>query len=286
MQKYAHQVRKSMNKSYHDNYHLVTLERYSKSDSVIFSRRVFRAGHHIDVHWHDYNEIEIVLSGTARHISNGVESLLVPGSAYLMSSCDFHGIDVIEELTLLNLSFTSDSVDPILTGSFGYGVGNINCRFPGERLGHINDLFSRAIAEDGSRRFSGIMKRNLAEELIVTLLRESSGNFHDNISPLVHRAVMTVNGSFREPITLAKVADSLYVTPNHLGARFRKTLGISFNRYLNLARLRYACAMLTTSDTPIKEISRESGFESSEYFLTVFRKYLGMTPSEWRQSHS
>lgn len=274
-----------MNQSLGDVYRLIKLDTYSKCENIIFSRRHFKAGHRIVVHWHDFNEIEIVLSGTARHMSNGNESLLVPGSAYLMSSCDFHGLEFIDDSIILNLSFMSDGIDPMLAECLGYGVGNVNFRFPGDRLGEINHLFERAIAEDGRRRFSGIMKRNLAEELIITLLRESAGKVCSDISPIVHRAVMMLNEEFREPLTLAKVAEKLYVSPNHLGSKFKSTTGITFNHYLRLARLRYACGLLTTSKKSIKEISCESGFESPEYFLTVFRKYLGMTPSEWRRNH-
>ncbi len=273
-----------MNYSFESPYELVRLERYSKQESIIFSKRLIKAGHRVPVHWHDFNELEIVLSGNARHIMNDREYPLTPGSAYIMSSCDFHSISVAadEDMIMLNLSVAIGGVDPSLESCFGCGVGSFRCQLSEAKLCYVSDLFDRALSEDGGERFSEIMKRSLAEELIISVMRGSPESIRENVPPLVHRAIVALNEGFRSSITLSKVAESLYVSPNHLGSCFKSAIGMSFNRYLNLTRLRFACGLLATSSKAIKEISAESGFDSSEYFLSVFKKYLGMTPSEWR----
>src|SRR3954452_13530961 len=48
----------------------------------------------VAVHWHDYYELGYVLEGTCRHVVNGVEEELAPGSAFLLSPADFHALEV------------------------------------------------------------------------------------------------------------------------------------------------------------------------------------------------
>jgi mannose-6-phosphate isomerase-like protein (cupin superfamily) len=46
----------------------------------------------VDVHWHDYYELCLVVSGEAEHVVNGVARPIGRGSAFLLSPADFHAI--------------------------------------------------------------------------------------------------------------------------------------------------------------------------------------------------
>ena len=293
-------------------YELVTLDRYPGLGNIIFSERHFPSGHSIAVHWHDYTEVEIVLSGSLAHVINNERQTLTVGSAYIVSSCDFHGLTALDDLTILNLSFTRGSLDSRLEENLGCGIGRVRCQL--DDLSEVKSIFSRAAVEyskdmfdnppdlvnqiAGLRRqfdtlrsgyrtclkrdgYSALKLKALAEELLILLFR-ASGCEITGTAPLIQRAVALVNDRFRQPLTLNQAARSLFVSPNYLGARFSKALGMSFNRYLALTRLRFACGLLSSSDKPVKEIAFESGFGSVEYFLATFRKYLDTTPSEWR----
>lgn len=55
------------------------------------------------LHWHDFFEIELVLSGRATHLLNGKEYPLGRGDIFVLNPSDYHGIRVIEELELINI---------------------------------------------------------------------------------------------------------------------------------------------------------------------------------------
>lgn len=269
-----------MNYTFDRPYELVTLDRYPGLGNVIFSKRRFEAGHSIAVHWHDYTEVEIVASGSVEHTLNNERRMLGTGAAYIVSSCDFHGLRMPEDLVILNLSFTRGSLDTRLEEQLGFGIGHVRCEL--SDLSEVNGIFERAAGEYRKRDdFSSLRLKNLAEELLILLFR-ASGTELVSPAPLAQRAVTLVNDRFRQPLTLSQAAKTLFVSPNYLGSLFSKTLGMSFNRYLALTRLRFACGLLSSSDKPVKEIAFESGFGSVEYFLATFRKYLDATPSEWR----
>ena len=54
--------------------------------------------------------------------------------------------------------------------------------------------------------------------------------------------------------------------------------------YIRSTRLQYAAQLLREKDCSITEISDDSGFSDVRYFREVFRKYYGMSPSEYRNS--
>lgn len=268
-------------------FQLVTFDRYPSNGNILFSRRRFEAGHEIACHWHDYTEIEIVAEGSADHFINNEQTVLKAGDGYIMSSCDFHGIKAASELVILNLSLRQGSVDSRLENSLGYGVGKIRCELEGREMDRVNELFDRALTEFSrpADQYTELILKNLAEELIVMLLRKSKTEKLSAVPRLVQRAIAEVNAKFRQQLTLNSLAEDLFVTPNYLGTCFKKSIGISFNKYVALTRLRFACGLLVSQSKTVKEIAFESGFSSVEYFLATFRKYLGVNPTAWKAEH-
>lgn len=265
-------------------FQFVTFDRYPGNGNILFSRRRFEAGHEIVCHWHDYNEIEIIAEGRADHFINNEQTILKAGDGYIMSSCDFHGIKAIDELVILNLSFRQGSVDSRLENSLGYGVGKVRCELDRREMELVNEIFDRAENEYShpADQYTELILKNLAEELMVMLLRKSEIQQFSAVPRLVQRAISEINTRFRQKLTLNSLAEELFVTPNYLGNCFSKNIGIGFNKYVALTRLRFACGLLVSQDKTVKEIAFESGFGSVEYFLATFRKYLGVSPTKWQ----
>ena len=56
--------------------------------------------------------------------------------------------------------------------------------------------------------------------------------------------------------------------------------------YLTKKRLQESRKLLRISNLPISEIAMQSGFPDAGYFSTVFKKHQGMTPLEYKKTHS
>jgi AraC-like DNA-binding protein len=65
---------------------------------------------------------------------------------------------------------------------------------------------------------------------------------------------------------------------------FRKHYGVSFTDYLNQKRLEAASAMLLNPNITIAEVAVACGYPTVTYFNRIFRRFKGMTPSEYRKS--
>ncbi len=81
-----------------------------------------------------------------------------------------------------------------------------------------------------------------------------------------------------------EVARTLGMSPRTLQHQLR-SLGTSFRREVNAARILAARKLLERTDTKLTAIAMEVGCSSLQHFSTLFRKLTGHTPSDWRARH-
>lgn len=101
---------------------------------------------------------------------------------------------------------------------------------------------------------------------------------------LVAAAETYLRGRFDEPIRMPDLAKHLGLSRARMFEVFKQTTGLTPNDYLLRYRVQRAQEMLAASDQAITDIALAAGFSSSQYFSRVFRKYAGLTPSEYRHS--
>ena len=79
---------------------------------------------------------------------------------------------------------------------------------------------------------------------------------------------------------MAKIAE---VTPHHLATLFTRETGLSPHQYVLRVRIERAKIHLKDDGLSIAEVSRLIGFRTQEHFTKVFRRVVGLTPSEFRK---
>jgi AraC-like DNA-binding protein/ligand-binding sensor protein len=85
-----------------------------------------------------------------------------------------------------------------------------------------------------------------------------------------------------QSLSVAKVATALGISAGHLSRIFRRTTGLTFERYLMTQRVEAGKRMLLEPLARISEVSESCGFSDTAYFARVFRKVVGCSPSEYR----
>jgi AraC-like DNA-binding protein len=85
-------------------------------------------------------------------------------------------------------------------------------------------------------------------------------------------------------LTLNKIASCSYYSPTHLSGKFKRITGYSPIEYFNHLKLQKACYLLQYTQKRISDISWEIGIEDPYYFSRLFSKYIGISPSEYRNS--
>lgn len=92
-----------------------------------------------------------------------------------------------------------------------------------------------------------------------------------------------INRNYASPITEKDLADSLNISVRQLSRICVDTFGKSFRDVLTEVRIRRAMRLLEETDIPSEQVSFDVGYAAPSSFYSVFRKKVGMTPSEYRK---
>ncbi|MBF4483746.1 MULTISPECIES: AraC family transcriptional regulator [unclassified Flavobacterium] len=93
-----------------------------------------------------------------------------------------------------------------------------------------------------------------------------------------------VNENYKKDIVLVEIAAIANMTPTSFCRMFRLKTKKSFVEYLNEIRVSKACKFLLETDLSMSEIAYECGYKTASNFNKLFKKFMGMTPSEFKKS--
>ena len=156
----------------------------------------------------------------------------------------------------------------------------------GASVVEINEITQRALqkmlAETSTSRKTQVMKQmcvELAEA--VDRARSRLGNF----SPPIRKAVDTLRHNYSQDLGLPELAGHVGMSASHLSRLFSKEVGMSVSQYVAALRCEEAASLLKDSNLPIYEIAAYVGYTDNNYFVKVFKKHYGTTPSDYRMKN-
>jgi|RhiMetdeSRZDD1v2_1073273.scaffolds.fasta_scaffold299404_2 AraC-like DNA-binding protein len=101
----------------------------------------------------------------------------------------------------------------------------------------------------------------------------------------LHLARDYIDATYAGPLRLADLARTAGLSPNHLLRTFRQLFQLTPYQYITGRRLELARRLLAETELPISEICLAVGFESLGSFSWLFRRKVGVAPSEYRRLH-
>ena len=261
----------------------IITEPYDNMENQLFSiRKRHVAPITYPMHWHDFLELEIVISGLMKYSSNNQTYILGLGNAHVLCMHDCHGLSILKDTTLYCLHIKTELLDSEIVEQLRYN--SFRCQFTPEEMAIIMPkLESLEKESDSQSAFQNLMVKSIVTEILIMLMRKSKSNEALYTPQPIQKLTAYINTHFTEDITLDKVAVALSFSPSYLGKLLKRQMGYTFNEYLNMIRLKQACYLLRTTNLPVREIAFQAGYNSSEYFLSVFKKNLFTTPSKYRK---
>lgn len=100
---------------------------------------------------------------------------------------------------------------------------------------------------------------------------------------LFEHAVRFIHGHLSEPLSLEIIAEHLHISASHLSRTFKKVCGESLTEYINHVRIEKAKEYLLRQDILAYEAADLVGYHDATYFSSIFKKYTGVSPTEYRQ---
>jgi len=99
---------------------------------------------------------------------------------------------------------------------------------------------------------------------------------------IVDAAIGYMRAHLNEPFSVGNLVDHIGYGRSRFFELFRGNTGMTPNDYLCRLRLEAARGLLEKTSRPVTDIAFEVGFNSSQYFSTVFLQYTGLTPTGFR----
>ncbi|MDO4275917.1 MAG: response regulator [Eubacteriales bacterium] len=107
----------------------------------------------------------------------------------------------------------------------------------------------------------------------------------DSVHLTVKRAQSLIREFYQSGITLEEIAAKLNITPEYLGTRFHKELGVNFSTYIKNFRMAKAKELLIGTQMKLYEIAEKVGYSDPKYFSRVFKESTGQLPGDYRKTH-
>lgn len=114
-------------------------------------------------------------------------------------------------------------------------------------------------------------------------LRQSS---QDNKSEsFIKRIKSYITGHLDTDLSLSNVSNYFNYNPSYISRLFKQKSGINLSDYVTNMRMQEAKRLLSKTNASVQTIAHQVGFDSPQYFSTVFKKNIGVTPQEYRSTY-
>lgn len=166
-----------------------------------------------------------------------------------------------------------------------------------EFIKQVNEYYSFKIYAGISEYGNGLFELNnrLNESLMDLNLKKSDIGYKDIkeekkdmkeskvISLSIRKTLDYINEHYSQNITLNDMAEYNGISPYYLSRLFTKETGKNFVDYVNEVRIKKAKELLREDNYKYYEIAEMVGINDSHYFSKIFKKYTGITPSEYKR---
>ncbi|WJH37009.1 AraC family transcriptional regulator [Paenibacillus sp. CC-CFT747] len=84
-------------------------------------------------------------------------------------------------------------------------------------------------------------------------------------------------------LSLETVAEHVRISPNYLSRLFKGMLGMTFLEYVTDKKLRRAGELLLYEKMTVQDVSAKLGYQSTHYFIRIFKERYGLTPKQFQK---
>ncbi len=144
----------------------------------------------------------------------------------------------------------------------------------------IKECMSSAITKDA---LADLTLQELLVRIIQTQTAKSidTNKLTDKNNPMVP-VLEYIRANIRESINLRELSDKACMSPTSFYRYFKRELGMSPIEFILSEKIKQAKQLLKDPNVQINEVSYASGFEDSNYFIRIFKKYEGVTPKQYQ----
>lgn len=238
------------------------------------------------MHSHDFMEISYVLAGEAVQIINGNTTEVSRGDIILLKTGDSHTFRMGAGFELINCLFGNNVYERfllILENEFTISLSYLphRIRFQGRDLLEVEEYFTR-IRDEYKRNEPGAKTAifNLINLVLVKIIRGVKNDYINDSDSLSARILSYIDVNLKA-LTLGSISAHFGYSTSYFSKFFKKQFGVSMTTYVNSVKIHRAEKFIVDSmgEMTVEELCTILGYKDRKHFCSIYKEYLGMTPS-------
>ena len=187
-----------------------------------------------------------------------------------------------------------DEARNLISSIISYNEG-INVSLSSMKLLYINILFTLYVVMNEKNIFSEDSINTLIasvqqpvlqmyKEIFLQLDRMEVYFKNEMTSDKMDKIIKYIDENYSKDISLDYLSDDFKINSSQISKMFKAKTGITFSDYLAEKRINRAKELIRTTALSIQEIYAQVGFNNRVTFIRVFKKIVGLTPTEYSKS--
>jgi AraC-like DNA-binding protein len=121
-------------------------------------------------------------------------------------------------------------------------------------------------------------------QYLTRTIEASQQDVHGSASPLMQRILRYIDDHLGEPVRVARLAQVARLSESRCKARFKREIGVPPAEFW--LRKKVERAMVLLKSRSVTSVAYDLGFSSSQYFATVFKRYMLVNPSQFHAGNT
>lgn len=239
------------------------------------------------LHYHDYIEMELVVSGNGYQYFNGQTMDLNKGDLFLLRPLDYHKIHS-DEISIKHINVKSTLLPKWIIKRLHSLKNPVVNHLSEEDYKKFNYLFDLIGEEIGNQHDEFLDNRiNLVVSLFNYYLRLDTQKMNEKADDVISKILyfLQKNNHFVDKISLDEIADNIGYSKYYTSYVFHKRYGVTIQDFIISQRIEYAKKMMLETNYSINEIISECGFPSSSNFYAKFQQKVGCSPLKFKKQN-
>ena len=246
-----------------------------------FWRESYHSHDHAEIFIHVLGEMELFIENNVYLHSGNEIRVYAPGELH------FGKCDLDQEMEWYQISLDSSFLreHPALADKIVNRTKGCENVFISKKHESILALLEEIFEKQNSELGVHYLLSNVIK--ILCILNESENNIEVKMgkNECLQGILETVNKNLTDIKTVGDIACLTHFSSSYIHQLFKKHLNITPHQYILMKKLSSAKELLSNGAT-ISEACFGSGFDDYAYFITIFRKYFGITPKNHQKSHT
>jgi len=251
--------------------------------------------HSYPTHCHNEMELMFCISGEVRVVIEDDEYYLHEDDVLMISSLAMHQFIIEKDAAVLVLEFGSQFLG---AGYKEYAklkftksliATDDDCAYRNRLVKPLKRLYKEYVNKKTGSQWAiqGLLFEIFAMIVRYVPMEQQKLKNQKNLEQYlkIQKAFDLVHGEYAEDISLERVAAYLGYDKRTFCRIFKSITNMTFHEYLNFYRINIAMQLLEHKAHAIGEIGQMVGIPVAKSFSRIFRKYTGMSPKEYRNTH-